>query len=41
VEEVYLGVGSNIPPRFQWVGVGLAWLLKEGAIQGPVFHGPT
>lgn len=37
MEEVYLGVGSNIPPRFQWVGVGLAWLLKEGAIQGPVF----
>ncbi len=37
MEEVYLGVGSNIPPRFQWVGVGLDWLLKEGAIQGPVF----
>ena len=37
MEEVYLGVGSSIPPRFQWVGVGIGWLLKEGAIQGPVF----
>lgn len=34
---LYLGLGSNIPPRFQWIGIGLGWLLEEGAIQGPKF----
>lgn len=32
---LYLGLGSNIPPRFQWIGISLDRLLKEGWVQAP------
>ena len=34
---LYLGLGSNIPPRFQWIGISLDRLLKEGLVQAPEF----